>query len=97
LREKPFALIGVHVGGSSVADLQALMERENLPWRSFVDLGQAAAGPIAKSWNSPSTPTFFLLDGSGVIRHKWVGMVDPRVLDSVLEEMLRNAANDRKE
>jgi hypothetical protein len=96
LREKPFALIGVHVGGSSAADVEVLMERENLPWRTFVDPGQAAAGPIARSWNSPSTPTFFVLDASGVIRHRWVGKVDPRVVDSVLEELLRGAANDRK-
>jgi hypothetical protein len=94
LREKPFALVGVHVGGSSAADLRTRMERENLPWRSFVDPGQAAAGPIARSWNSPSTPTFFVLDAKGVIRRRFVGKVDPRVLDEVLDALLREAAGD---
>ena len=95
LRDEPFALLGVHVGGSSVADLRALMERERLPWRSFVDLGQAAAGPISRSWNVPSTPTFFVLDGDGVIRRKFVGKVDASVLDAVLKELLDEAATDR--
>ena len=95
LRDQPFALLGVHVGGSSVADLRALMERENLPWRSFVDLGQAAAGPISRSWNVPSTPTFFVIDGDGVIRRKFVGKVDASVLDGALKELLRDDAKKR--
>ncbi len=72
------------------------MERESLPWRSFVDPGQAAAGPIAKRWNSPSTPTFFILDAKGVIRHKWVGKVTPQVVDSAIEDLLRCVADDGK-
>ena len=96
-RDRPFALIGVHVGGSDVAQLKALMTREHLPWRSFVDPGQAAAGPIAKSWNSPSTPTFFVLDASGVIRHKWVGKADPRVIDAALAKLLEPAGKEGEE
>ena len=92
LRDQPFALIGVHVGGSSVEATRALMERENLPWRTFVDVGQAAAGPIARSWNSPSTPTFFVLDAKGVIRHRWAGTGEPRGRDAAIEELLRSAA-----
>jgi hypothetical protein len=95
LRDEPFALLGVHVGGSSVDDLRALMEREKLPWRSFVDLGQAAAGPISRSWNVPSTPTFFVLDGDGVIRRKFVGKVDASVVDDALRELLREDAKER--
>ena len=88
LRDEPFALVGVHVGGSTVAELHEIMVREELPWRSFADLGQAAAGPIARSWNSPSTPTFFVLDADGVIRHRWVGKVEPGVVDAALAALL---------
>jgi peroxiredoxin len=91
LKDEPFALIGVHVGGSNVAELKVVMERENLPWRSFVDPGQAAAGPIATSWNSPSTPTFFVLDAQGVIRHRWLGKADPKVVDAALRKLIREA------
>jgi hypothetical protein len=90
-RDDPFALIGVHVGGSSVADTGKLMEREQLPWRTFVDPGNATAGPISTSWNAPSTPTFFLLDAKGVIRHKFVGKVDPDVVDAALKRLISEA------
>jgi len=91
LANEPFALIGVHVGGSTVAELGKLMEREQLPWRSFVDPGNATAGPISTSWNAPSTPTFFVLDAKGVIRHKFVGKVDPDVLDAALRKLISEA------
>jgi hypothetical protein len=89
LKDEPFALIGVHVGGSTVEDLRKFMERENLPWRSFVDLGPAGAGPISTSWNSPSIPTFLVLDAGGVIRHRWAGKVDAHVVDAALQELIR--------
>ena len=44
LKDKPFALVGVHVGGSTVKQLAATMEKEKLPWRSFVDPGNATTG-----------------------------------------------------
>lgn len=88
LRDRPFALLGVHVGGSSVAQLKEIMEREQLPWRSFVDPGNACTGPIATSWNAPSTPTFFLLDGKGVIRRKWVGKADAKSVEAAIAALL---------
>jgi hypothetical protein len=93
-RDRPFALIGVHVGGSDVAALKSLMTAQKLPWRSFVDLGQAAAGPIARSWNSPSTPTLFVLDTNGVIRHKWVGKAEPRVIEAALRKLLESVERE---
>jgi hypothetical protein len=96
LKDEPFALIGVHVGGSTVAELQEFMERENLPWRSFVDLGPAGAGPIATSWNSPSIPTLLVLDAEGVIRHRWAGKVDPHVVDAALQKLIRETKDAQK-
>ena len=96
LKDEPFALIGVHVGGSTVADLQKFMERENLPWRSFVDLGPAGAGPIATSWNSPSIPTFLVIDAEGVIRQRWAGKVDPHVVDAALQKLIRETKDAEK-
>jgi hypothetical protein len=53
LKDKPFALVGVHVGGSTAKQLAATMEKEKLPWRSFVDPGNAGTGPISVKWNFP--------------------------------------------
>ena len=73
LNDKPFALIGVHAGGSDAKQLKKTMEKETLPWRSFADAGQAGAGPIATKWNLSATPTFYVIDHQGVIRYKWAG------------------------
>jgi peroxiredoxin len=97
LKDKPFALIGVHVGGLGVKQLKETMEKEKLPWRSFADVGQAGAGPIAKKWNLSATPTLYLIDHQGVIRHKWSAVPGEQLLDAALENLIRAAeGNGRK-
>ena len=88
LEDKPFALIGVHVGGTNVKQLKDVMDKQKLPWRSFVDLGNAGAGPIADSWNHSATPTFYVIDHKGVIRHKWLGAPGEKAMDAALEKLL---------
>jgi peroxiredoxin len=90
-QNKPFALIGVHVGGSTVPQLKRIMETNKLPWRSFADVGNAGAGPIATQWNLGATPTFYVIDHRGVIRHKWPGPPGEKDLDAALAELIRAA------
>lgn len=97
LKARPFALVGVHVGGSTVKQLKATMEKEKLPWRSFVDLGNATTGPISTKWNFPPTPTFYLIDHKGVIRHKWTGAPGEKVMDAALAKLIEVAGKDGKE
>ena len=96
LKDKPFALVGVHVGGLSAKQLKGVMGKENLPWRSFVDAGQAGAGPIATTWNLSATPTFYLIDHKGVIRYKWGAPPGTKVMDAALEEVIGEAEKDTK-
>jgi hypothetical protein len=97
LKGKPFALVGVHVGGSTAKQLKEVMEKERLPWRSFADAGNAGAGPIATKWNLSATPTFYLIDHEGVIRYKWAGPPGGKVLDAALDNLIQAAeANARK-
>jgi peroxiredoxin len=91
LNDKPFALIGVHVGGSNAKQLKATMEKEKVTWRSFVDAGNAGAGPIARKWNLSATPTFYVIDHKGVIRYKWAGTPGEKVMDQALDKLI-NAA-----
>jgi peroxiredoxin len=91
LKDKPFALIGVHIGGSNAKQLKALMEKEKLPWRSFVDAGNAGAGPIATKWNLSATPSFYLIDHQGVIRYKWAGAPGEKAVDAALHKLIRAA------
>ena len=67
------------------------MEKEKLPWRSFVDAGNAGAGPIATRWSLSATPTFYLIDHKGVIRYKWAGATGEKAMDAALEKLLEAA------
>jgi hypothetical protein len=96
LKDKPFALIGVHVGGNDAKQLKEVMEKEKLPWRSFVDAGTAGAGPIATRWNLSATPTFYVIDYKGVIRYKWAGAPGEKVMDAALDKLIKAAEGNGK-
>jgi hypothetical protein len=96
LQGKPFALIGVHVGGSDAKQLKGVMAKERLSWRSFVDAGTAGAGPIARRWNLSATPTLYLIDHRGVIRYKWAGPPGEQVLAAALNELIGAAEGNDK-
>jgi len=95
LRDKPFALIGVNVGGNA-KNLKDVMTKENLTWRSFADLGNAGQGAIAARWNLTSTPTLYVLDARGVVRYKWPGAPGAKAIDTALEMLVREAEADSK-
>ena len=86
LADKPFALIGINVMPHKPDALKEVMTKENLNWRSF-----AEGRSIAKQWNSPATPAFYVLDAKGVIRHKWVGHPGEETLDAALEKLIHEA------
>ena len=88
LSDKPFALIGVHIGGLGVKGLKEVMDKNKLAWRSFVDEGNAGAGPIATKWNLSATPTFYVIDQKGVIRYKWAGAPSEKLVDAALEKLI---------
>jgi hypothetical protein len=87
LKDKPFALVGVNVGGNG-KNLKSVVKKENLTWRSFADEGDAGQGPIAAQWNLTSTPTLYVLDAHGVIRYKWVGGPGEKLIDAALEKLI---------
>lgn len=95
LKDKPFALVGVHVGGTDAMQLKAIMEREKLSWRTFVDRGTAGAGPIAAKWNLTATPTFYAIDHRGVIRYKWMGPPGEKVVDAALDKLVEEAEREK--
>jgi len=67
------------------------MEKEKITWRTFVDPGNAGAGPIATKWNLSVTPTFYAIDHKGVIRYKWAGAPGAKVVDEALGKLIKAA------
>ena len=92
LKDRPFALLGIHIGGSDAKQLKAVMEKEKLSWRSFVDAGTAGLGPIATRWNLSATPTFYLIDHKGVIRF---ADLHGRELDQAIDRLVQEAESDK--
>jgi hypothetical protein len=93
-------VIGVNVNGYDSRKLKQAMAKEKLTWRSFAD-----DGSIVGTWNLPGTPTFYIIDHQGVIRHKWVGspsdyklggLPDAKAIDAALEKLIQVAESDRK-
>ena len=96
LKDKPFALLGIHIGGSNAKQLKEVMEKEKITWRSFVDAGNAGAGPIATKWNLSATPTVYVIDHKGVIRHKWAGPPGEKVIAAALDKLIQAAEENGK-
>ena len=92
LADKPFAVIGVNLSEPNTSALKKLAEKENLTWRSFSDPPTSEGmGAIAKKWKLAGTPTMYLIDHKGVIRHKWVGGAAEKVIDNAVEELIHEA------
>jgi hypothetical protein len=91
LKDKPFALLGVHIGGLNAMQLKEVVDKQHITWRSFVDAGNAGAGPIATKWNLSATPTLYVIDPKGVIRYKWAGAPGAKVIDAALDKLIKVA------
>ena len=76
--------------------LKEVMEKEKITWRSFADAGNAGAGPIATKWNLSATPSFYVIDHMGVIRYKWAGPPDEKVMEATLDKLIKAAEESGK-
>jgi hypothetical protein len=83
LAEKPFALLGVNGVNPDPEKLKEVMTKENVIWRTFAD-----DGTISATWSARSTPAYYLLDRSGIIRGKWLGYPGAKALDTAVESLL---------
>jgi hypothetical protein len=93
-------VIGVNVNGYDSRRLKEVIAKEMLTWRSFAD-----DGTIVGTWNLPGTPTFYVIDHKGVIRHKWVGspadyklggLPDAKAIHSAIEKLIIVAESDQR-
>jgi hypothetical protein len=92
LRNRPFALIGVNSWPHEPGELKAVMNRETMNWRSFDD-----RGGISRQWNSPPTPSYYIIDHEGIIRRKWIGKPGKKAIDDFLEKLIPEAEQATKD
>jgi hypothetical protein len=84
-------LIGVNVSEFETKDLKERMDKEQMNWRSF-----AHQETVNAKWD-PSTPSYYVLEPKGVIRHKWVGAPGEAAIDTALEKLIEEAEASGKE
>lgn len=84
---KPFALLSVSCDDQQEA-LTKFLEKEPMPWDHWFD---GRGGTVAKTFRVRAFPTLYLIDHSGVIRHKWVGSPGNEALDTAVEELVKEA------
>ena len=90
LADKPFAVLGVNISEPNPAALRKVLEKNNLTWRSFSDPRTSEGlGAISKKWNLAGTPTIYLIDHKGMIRHKWLGGAREKVIDNAVEGLMQ--------
>jgi hypothetical protein len=78
-------LIGVNINENESKNLKERMDHEKLNWRSFT-----YQESINSQWN-PSTPSYYVIDSKGVIRHKWIGAPGEKAIDTALEKLIDEA------
>ncbi|MFO0845896.1 MAG: TlpA disulfide reductase family protein [Gemmataceae bacterium] len=98
LEDKPFALVGVNTNRYDVKKLKEVMDKEKLNWRSFADPAgkDGDQGSISKQFNLVGTPTLYVLDHKGVIRHKWLGSPGEKAIDAAIDKLLKEAQGGSK-
>ena len=83
---KPFVLIGVN--GDPAGEKKKVkqrMEKEQIAWRSFWN-----GEPTAAKWNVEYWPAIFVIDHTGVIRHRF-GLVEGDELDRAVDPLVAAA------
>src|SRR6516225_3679923 len=87
LEGKPFALIGVN-SDEDREETKKKNEKEQITWPSFWN-GDSTRGRISDTWHVKTWPTLYIMDAKGVIRHKYVGSPGPKVLDEVINALVK--------
>jgi len=83
----------VNTNSYDAKKLKEVMDKEKLNWRSFADSANKddEQGAICKQFNLAGTPTLYVLDHKGVIRHKWLGSPGEKAIDAAIEKLLKEA------
>jgi thiol-disulfide isomerase/thioredoxin len=87
MKDKPFVLVSVSADDKKET-LQKFLEKEEMPWTHWWD---GADTRLLKTYRVQAFPTLYLIDHSGVIKHKWVGNPGNDKIDAAVEELVKAA------
>jgi thiol-disulfide isomerase/thioredoxin len=87
-KNRPFELVSVSADDKKET-LQKFLEKEEMPWTHWWDNGPES--PVLKKFRVKAFPTLYLIDHTGVIRHKWVGNPGNEKIEAAVEELVKTA------
>jgi thiol-disulfide isomerase/thioredoxin len=91
LEGQPFALIGFDGVYKEEGDtLKEFLVREKVTWRVCPGF-QPGSSYVFQAWNVQSIPVFYLIDDRGVIRQRFDGYTEGKVLDAAVDGLMREA------
>jgi thioredoxin family protein len=97
LADKPFVLVGVN-SDNDLNELKKVLQDEQITWRSFQNQrGSKDAPAISSDWNISGWPTLYIIDHKGVIRHKFVGSPGDKKLDEIIDTLLKETKEEKKD
>lgn len=95
MKGKPFELIGINGDPELTDDVRKIIEEKKIVWRSFKNQ-QKDSPPLSEVWEIGGWPTIYIVDHKGVIRHVQLGGGEPEKLDTLIEELVKEAEKDKK-
>ncbi len=88
--DKPVEFIGIAIWDND-EDILKFVQEFNILYPNTVD----AEGRIALEYGVSGIPEKFFIDGSGILRKRFVGPMSPGALRSILDEMLANEGQEQ--
>jgi hypothetical protein len=94
---KPFVLIGVNSDSIPADQLKKKNEDQQITWRSFKN-DRGPRGAISDAFAVQGWPTIYVIDHKGMIRQKWLGNPGDQVIDSAIEDLVKQVeAGEKKD
>ena len=88
MKDKPFELVSVSADDKKET-LQKFLEKEEMPWTHWWDNGPESK--LLKTYRVKAFPTLYVIDHTGVIKHKWIGNPGNEKIDAAIEELVKAA------
>jgi hypothetical protein len=95
LKDQPFALVGIN-RDREVQKLREVIAREKITWRNLWDDPDLEDRGISRWWQVRGWPTIILIDATGRIRYRSIG-IDAGDLDRLVDELLAEATGKKTE